>query len=375
MDFSLPEYVLERKRKAREYVENVLNPISPEMEQKEMLTEAILDALKKTDFYGLTIPKEYGGQGWPMIDWFPVEEEWAKAYSMIRMLAHCMNGIFWRPLYIFGNEEQKRKYLPKLATGEIFAANCLTEPETGTGKNIVTTAKREGNEYVINGRKWLISFPWSQLLYVFAATPDGITGFLVDKGTPGLKVVAMPPMMGTLGVRHGEVLFENMRVPEANVIGQVGQGLEVAYSALNLSRASIATCCVGNGDKLLELSIAYAKKRQTFGKPIASRQAIQWMLAEMGTQIKAARLMAYEAAWRCDHGLPFDMEASMAKVTAEEMIVDVAEKALRIHGGVGYTQAYPVERIFRDVRSFHFEEGTTEIQKLIISRSLLEGQK
>jgi alkylation response protein AidB-like acyl-CoA dehydrogenase len=157
-----------------------------------------------------------------------------------------------------------------------------------------------------------------------------------------------------------------------NVIGKVGQGLEVAYSALNLSRASIATCCVGNGDKLLELSIAYAKKRQTFGKPIASRQAIQWMLAEMGTQIKAARLMAYEAAWRCDNGLPFDKEASMAKVTAEEMIVDVAEKALRIHGGVGYTKTYPIERIFRDVRSFHFEEGTTEIQKLIISRNLLE---
>ena len=371
MDFSLPEHVIERKRKVRRYVDQVLDPISPAMEEKEILTEEVLEALRQTEFYGLTIPQEYGGKGWTMMEWFPVLEEWAKAYAMIRLLAHCMNGIFWRPLYIYGNEEQKKKYLPQLASGEIFAANCLTEPETGTGRNIVTTAKRDGKSYVINGRKWLISFPFSQLYYIFAAAPEGITAFLAEKGTPGVQVKAMPPMMGTLGVRHGEVVFENLRVPEENILGKLGEGLEVAYGALNLSRASIAISCVGLGEKLLDLSIDFAKKRQTFGKPIAQRQAIQWMLAEMGTQIQSTRLLAYEAAWRHDQRLPFDQAASMAKLAAEEMITEVSEKALRIHGGVGYTRAYPVERIFRDVRSFHFEEGTVEIQKLIIARNLL----
>ncbi len=181
----------------------------------------------------------------------------------------------------------------------------------------------------------------------------------LDAGTPGLRVKAMPPMMGTLGVRHGEVIFENLRVPKENILGKLGEGLDVAYGALNLSRASIAICCVGLGDKLLDLSINFAKKRQTFGKPIVQRQAIQWMLAEMGTQIQSTRLLAYEAAWRHDQGLKFDQEASMAKLAAEEMIIEVSEKALRIHGGVGYTQAYPVERIFRDVRSFHFDSFST----------------
>jgi alkylation response protein AidB-like acyl-CoA dehydrogenase len=371
MDFSLPEYVAQRKRNARAYVEEILNPLSPPMEEQEKLTAEVLQKLRETEFYGLTIPQEYGGKGWTMMDWFPVLEEWAKGYAMIRLLAHCANGISWRPLYLWGNEAQKKKYLPKLASGAMLCANCLTEPETGTGRNIVTTATREGGSYVINGRKWLISFPFSQLYYIFAAAPEGITAFLVEAGTPGLRIKPMPPMMGTLGVRHGEVILENMRVSEEDVLGTLGQGLDVAYGALNLSRASIATCCVGLGDRLLDLSLGFAKKRQTFGKPIAQRQAIQWMLAEMGTQIKSTRFLAYEAAWRHDQGLSFDKEASMAKLAAEEMITEVSEKALRIHGGIGYTRACQVERIFRDVRSFHFEEGTTEIQKLIIARSLL----
>ncbi len=376
MDFSLPDHVLKLKEEARDWVENVLNPMSTPLEEEERIPDELVEELRngRFRFFGLTIPKEYGGEGWSAIEWFTVLEELAKAYATVRLIAHTMNGLFWRPILHFGTEEQKQHYLPKLATGEIWAANSLTEPEAGTGKDINSKAMKEGNDYVLNGHKWLITlFPnYTKLIYAFAATEEGITSFLVDAPRKGLVLKPMEKMMGCVGPRHYNVIYKNCRVPAKNVLGEKGKGLDVAFGMLHLSRVSIAFCCVGLAQRMLDLAIDYAKKRTTFGKLLVKRQAIQNNVAQMGTEIQAARLLAYEAAWKFDQGQDIVMEAAMAKLFAEQVVTRVSEMALRIHGGIGYTRAYPMERHFRDARSYHFEEGTEEIQKLLIARHLFK---
>jgi len=373
MDFSLTDEILKYKNEAREWVENVLNPLSKPLEEDEKLPDELVAELKKGRFFGLTIPKEYGGQGWSALEWFPVLEELAKAYATVRLIAHTMNGLFWRPLLHFGTEEQKKKYLPGLASGEIWAANSLTEPEAGTGKDINSKAQKEGEDYILNGHKWLITlFPgYTKLIYAFAATAEGITCFLIDVPCDGLVLKPMEKMMGCVGPRHYNVIYKNCRVPATQILGEKGKGLEVAFGMLHLSRVSIAFCCVGLAQRMLDLAIAYAKERTTFGKLLAKRQAVQNNIAQMGTEIQSARLLAYEAAWKFDQGMDIVKEAAMAKLFAEQVVTRVSEMALRIHGGIGYTRAYSIERHFRDARSFHFEEGTEEIQKLLISRYLL----
>lgn len=373
MDFTLPDHILKIKHETRDWVDNVLNPLSGPLEDEERMPDELVAELKKGRFFGLTIPKEYGGLGWSAVEWFTVLEELAKAYATVRLVAHCMNGLFWRPLLYFGTEEQKKHYLPKLASGEIWAANSLTEPEAGTGKDINSKAAKDGNEYVLNGNKWLISlFPgYTKLIYAFASTEEGVTSFLVDVPRDGVQLVPMEKMMGCVGPRHFNVIYRDCRVPETSVLGEKGKGLDVAFGMLHLSRVSIAFCCIGLAQKMLDLSIDYAKKRSTFGKLLVQRQAIQNNIAQMGTEIEAARLLAYKAAWMFDQGQDIVTVASMAKLFAEQVVIRVSELAIRMHGGVGYTKSYPLERHFRDVRSFHFEEGTEEIQKLLIARQLL----
>lgn len=373
MDFSLPDEILKYKNEAREWVENVLDPLSKPLEEDEKLPDELVAELKKGRFFGLTIPQEYGGRGWSAVQWFPVLEELAKAYATVRLIAHTMNGLFWRPILHFGTEEQKKKYLPQLASGAIWAANSLTEPEAGTGKDINSRAQKDDNDYILNGHKWLITlFPgYTKLIYAFAATEEGITSFLIDLPCDGLVLKPMEKMMGCVGPRHYHVVYKNCRVPSANILGEKGKGLEVAFGMLHLSRVSIAFCCVGLAQRMLDLAIDYAKQRTTFGKLLVKRQAIQNNIAQMGTEIQAARLLAYEAAWKFDQGMDIVKEAAMAKLFAEQVLTRVSEMALRIHGGIGYTRAYPIERHFRDARSYHFEEGTEEIQKLLISRYLM----
>ncbi len=373
MDFRIPEEIQKRAMETREWVEKVIDPLSEPMEKEERLPKELMDELRRGRFFGVTIPKEYGGEGLSFIDWFPLLEEFSRGYAFVRMMAHAMNGLYWRAIYFFGQDWMKKEFLPGMAKGELFVANCLTEPEAGTGKDINTDAKKVGDRWVLNGHKWLISvFPGHPYFYVtFANTEEGITSFGIEHGTPGLILKPMEKMMGTVGPRHYNVIFQDCAVPEKNILGTKGRGLDVAYNMLGLSRVSIAACCAGVAQKLLDLCLDHVKKRYTFGKALATRQAIQWMLAEMGTDIAAGRLLYQKAAWMYEQGMDIDLEASMAKLHTEEMVVRVAEKALRIHGGVGYTQSLPVERHFRDCRSFHFEEGTAEIQKLVISRRLL----
>ncbi|KMY68421.1 hypothetical protein AAU61_01690 [Desulfocarbo indianensis] len=374
MDFSLSPEILKYQEEARRWVSDVLDPLSRPLEEEERLPEELVAELKKGRFFGLTIPKEYGGQGWSVVQWLSVLEELSKAYATVRLIAHTMNGLFWRPLLYFGSEEQKKKYLPLLASGEIWAANSLTEPEAGTGKDINSKAELKGDHYVLNGHKWLITlFPgYTKLIYAFAATEGGITSFLVDLPNDGVKLKPMPKMMGCVGPRHYNVVYKDCKVPVENQLGQKGAGLDVAFGMLHLSRVSIAFCCVGLAQKCLDLAVRYAKKRVTFGKLLAKRQAVQNNLAQMATEIEAARLLAYRAAWKFDQGQDIVKEAAMAKLFAEQVVTRVSELALRIHGGVGYTQTSDLERHFRDARSYHFEEGTEEIQKLLIARYVLQ---
>ena len=376
MDFSLPENILKLKTEARDWVENVLNPMSGPLEEEERIPEELVAELRNGQFrfFGLTIPKEYGGEGWSAIEWFTILEELSKAYATVRLIAHTMNGLFWRPLLHFGTEAQKQEYLPKLATGEIWSANSLTEPEAGTGKDINSKAVRDGDDYILNGQKWLITlFPgYTKLIYAFAATEEGITSFLVDSPCKGLALKPMEKMMGCVGPRHYNVVYNDCRVPASNVLGEKGKGLDVAFGMLHLSRISISFCEIGLAQKMLDLAIDYAKKRTTFGKLLSKRQAIQNNIAQMGTEIEAARALSYQAAWKFDQGQDIVKEAAMAKLFAEQVVTRVSELALRIHGGIGYTKAYSMERHFRDARSYHFEEGTEEIQKLLIARYLLK---
>lgn len=376
MDFSLPNELLKLKEEARDWVENVLNPMSTPLEEEERIPDELVEELRngRFRFFGLTIPKEFGGEGWTVVEWFTVLEELAKAYATVRLIAHTMNGLFWRPILYFGTEEQKQNYLPKLATGEIWAANSLTEPEAGTGRDINSKAVKDGEDYILNGHKWLITFfpAYTKLIYAFAATEEGITSFLVDAPRKGLVLKPMQKMMGCVGPRHYNVIYKDCRVPASNLLGEKGKGLDVAFGMLHLSRVSIAFCCVGLAQRMLDLAIDYAKKRTTFGKLLVKRQAIQNSVAQMGTEIQAARLLAYEAAWKFDQGQDIVKEAAMAKLFAEQVVTGVSEMALRIHGGIGYTRAYPMERHFRDARSYHFEEGTEEIQKLLIARHLFK---
>jgi len=373
MEFSLSEETIARKARARRWVDEVLDPLSTPLEDEERLPDELVAELRRGEFFGLTVPKEYGGQGWTVVEWFSVLEELSRAYATVRMVAHTMNGLFWRPLQEFGTEEQRQKYLPRLASGEIWSANSLTEPEGGTGRDINAKAVFDRGDYVLNGHKWLITlFPdHTKLIYAFASTEEGVTAFLVDSPREGLELVPMEKMMGCVGPRHYNVLYRDCRVPADAVLGEKGKGLDVAFGMLHLSRTSIAFCCVGLAQKMLELAIAYAKQRSTFGKLISTRQAVKDNLAQMATEIEAARLLAYRAAWKFDQGQDIVSDAAMAKLFAEQVLTRVSELALRIHGGVGYTRAYPLERHFRDARSFHFEEGTEEIQKLLIARQLL----
>ncbi len=378
MNFQLDSETLEFKKQARAWVHEVLDPLCATLEAEERMTEELVQELKhgRLPFFGMTIPKEYGGLGWPALKWLSVLEEYAHGYAMLRMVAHTMNGLFWRPLLDHGTEEQKQKYLPGLAKGDIWAANSLTEPEGGTGKDINARAEPDGEYYVLNGRKWP-DHAVSRLhhaLHAFASTPVGMTCFLVDAPAEGLVLLPMERMMGCQGPRHYNVIYKDLRIHKSQILGEEGKGLDVALGMLHLSRTSIAACCVGTADRMLDIAMRYAKARTTFGKPVASRQAIQGNIAQMATEISATRLLYQRAAWMFDQGMPIVTEAAMAKLFAEQMVIRVSEMAMRMHGGVGFSEAYPLERHFRDCRSFHFEEGTEEIQKLLIARAVLSGK-
>ena len=381
MMVNVPEEYRILKETTRKFVERELDPYWEEVEEKEAVPERLAKKMRELGYFGLTIPVEYGGSGLGTFPFCLVTEELAKTHKGFKLLVNTNNGIGSKGLVLAGTEEQKRKYLPALARGEKIAAFALTEPEAGSdAANVQTTAVKDGDYYVLNGLKHFITHgPIADLYTVFAATDrklkgqGGITAFVVEKGTPGLKVGRVQKTMGSNFPQQSEVIFEECRVPAANLLGKLGYGFEITTQTLQSGRLVMGATCVGTAEKLLQLCIEYSRQRVQFGRPIAERQGIQFMLADMGTEAYAAKAMVYEAAQRKDQNLDVRRESSMIKLFATEMVGRVADKAVQIFGGMGYMRELPIERFYREVRIYRIAEGTSEIQRWMVGRDLLKN--
>jgi alkylation response protein AidB-like acyl-CoA dehydrogenase len=354
-----------------------LEELADEIERTEEFPTRGFELLADNDLLRLTLPTEWGGQGMNLIDYFPVLQEIAKIHGTFRMFVHGQNGM-WRLIHQWGTDEQKKRWLPVHQKGGILTF-ALTEPDHGTGRDIGTTAELIGDEWVINGRKHLISWAGeAELVHLIARTSNDrgreATCFLLPRNTPGVTVEKLPHTMGCKGGSHDIMVFENARLPKDAVLGQVGDGLLLGLRGfLDVSRLSIAVSCLGLARRAMDLATEFAKQRVTFGKPIASRQAVRLSIAEMAADIYAVQSAVDDASRRYDADEPITSEAAMCKYLGLEMVGRVTDHALRMHGGIGYTRAHKIERHYRDARALWFEEGTSEIQRLVIADEVLRN--
>jgi alkylation response protein AidB-like acyl-CoA dehydrogenase len=385
MNFDLTEEQEMIRQTVQEFAQKELIPKVDEAEEKGEFPKEVIKKAADLGFLGATIPPEYGGSGVDSISAAILIEELSRAWTSIGTIVHVHNSVCCWPINHFGTEEQKKRYLPKLAKGEIIGAFSLTEPEAGSdASNVKTTAVLDGDEWVINGSKqWITNGLVAGVFLVFAVT-DGVTSdpkrkpisvLIVDRNTPGLKIGKPERKMGIHCSETAKSLtFEDCRIPKENVLGKVGEGYKVGMIILDQARIGIAAQGVGVAQAAFDEALKYSQQRVQFGQPIARFQAIQWMLAEMATEIEAARLLTYKAAYLKDKGERISMEAAMAKLAGGEIAMKAANMALQIHGGFGYVKDYPIERIFRDAKIVGIYEGTNEIQKLRIAGELLKGK-
>ena len=380
MDFSLTEEQKMLKAMLRDFAARELEPVAARIDETNEYPAEEVKKIADLGLMGLTIPEKYGGSGKGKVEFCIAVEELTRASAAAAAYFRVSLSLGIVPVIMHGTEEQKQKYLPAHAGGEKMACFGLTEAGAGSDPaGIETTAARRDGGYVLNGNKLFISIGEQAEIAVVFATIDkslrhkGITAFIVDKGTPGFAVGKHENKMGFRGLSSTELIFEDCFVPEENRLGEEGRGLKIALEALDVSRITVGAEAVGISQAALEAAISYAKERQQFGQPIANFQAIQWMLADMATQVEAARLLTYYAAYLCDQGMPFLKEAAMAKLYASEASSFVTNKAIQIHGGYGYTKDYPLERYLRDAKLTEIYEGTSEMQRMTIARSLTRG--
>ena len=380
MDFELSENIRLMRDSARRFVKNDLEPISQKVEEEEKIPENIVQKMREMGFFGLSIPEEYGGMGLGTLGECVLNEEFGKVNACFRSRFGTNNGIGSQGILIDGTPEQKEKYLPRIASGEWTAAFALTEPNAGSdAANIQTKAEKKGDVYILNGLKHFITNgDIADVSTVMAVTdkskgPRGVTAFIVEKTFPGFSVGKIDKKMGVHGNNTSELVFEDCQVPAANIVGlQEGKGFSTAMKVLEKGRITIAASCVGTAQYCLDVSIAHAKQRVQFGKPISVNQAIQWMLADMAIAIYTGRQIVYHTAWCRDQKQRVTQQAAMCKVYCTEMVNRVADSALQIHGGMGYMKESPIERIYRDMRLMRIFEGTSEVQRMVIARELLK---
>ncbi|WP_227935328.1 acyl-CoA dehydrogenase family protein [Alkalihalobacillus deserti] len=380
MTVVLTDEIQQMKTMIRNFVEKEVEPFAQQIEEEDAIPQHLVDKAKELGLFGMSIPEEYGGIGLNTVGKAVVLEQLGRTHNGFVSLISAHTGIGSTGLVKLASEHLKRKYLPDMASGEKIAAFALSEPGAGSdATNLSTTAEKKGEYWVVNGTKHFITNgPVADVFTVFALTDrekgakGGITAFLIEKDFPGLIVGKKDKKMGLRGSYTSQIIFEDCIVPEENVIGEVGMGYINALTILGEGRVGLAARAVGSCDKLIELSAKYAKERVQFGKPIADNQGIQWILADMATETEAARALAMSAAQKIDDGQKVIKEASMAKLFASDVYNRVADKALQIHGGIGYIAEYAVERFYRDARITKIYEGTNEIQRIIISRRILE---
>lgn len=375
MDFELTDEQKMIRQTVREFAEKEIMPYARENDRQCRFPWEIIQKLAGLGFLGPTVPEEYGGMGLDFISEAIIFEEIGRADSSIRTTLSVQISLTELTILHWGNEEQKRRYLPKLASGEWIGCFGLTEPEAGSdAANQKTRAVKDGNEWVLNGRKmWISNGGVANLAIVFAQTdPEkkhrGIAAFLVETDTPGFSA---PEIKGKLGLRASntaELVLEDVRVPAENLLGEVGQGFKIAMSALDDGRYGVAAGCVGIIQGCIDASVKYARERYAFGRPIAEFQLVQELIADMVLDCEAARLLVYRAGDLKNKGLPNTRETSLAKWYASEAAVRAALNAIQVHGGYGYSDEYPVERYLRDAKVATLYEGTTQIQKLIVGR-------
>ena len=381
MDFSLTSDHILIRDTVRQFMETEVRPVLREYDRKDQFPAKEIRKLGEMGFCGMLVPEEWGGSQTDTLSYAIMLEEVARVCASTAVALGVTNSAASVPIYHHGTEAQKKKYLPRLARGEILGAFCLTEPQAGSdAAGIQARAIRCGNEYRISGTKiWVTNGGVAGVYVVFAKTDPterahGITAFLVEPDFPGFRVSRYEDKMGQRLSHSAEIVFEECRVPAENRVGEEGQGLKIALEALDGGRVGIGALGVGVAQGALEASARYAKQRRAFGKPISEFQAVQWMLADMQTEIDAARLLTHYAAWLKDSGASrFSAAAARAKLYASEMANRVCAKAVQIHGSVGYSRETDVERYYRDARVLTIYEGTSEMQRIVISRDLLRA--
>lgn len=377
MSYELSEELQLITKNVCDFVYNEVDPLAGEIDRTNKIPEKIIQQSREMGLFGLSIPEEYGGLGLDTVGKFAVLEELGKTSNAFTTLIGGHTGIGTVGIVEMGNEEQKRKYLPKLASGEHIGVFALTEPSAGSdASNIKTTAVKKGDKYVLNGSKvYITNADIANVFTVMAVTDPskgakGITSFILERDMPGFTVGKYEPKMGLHGVQSVQLFFENCEVPAENMLGELGQGYVNALKILANGRAGLAARNLGSCVKLLELSLDFAMERQQFGKPIFEQQIIQHYLAEMDLEIETLRSMTYRVAKMVDQGEKVIREAAMAKLYGSEVYGRIADKAVQIHGGIGYMMDYPIERYYRDARITRIYEGTSEIQKNIIAAQL-----
>lgn len=377
MDFFLSEEQKMFQSMVRDFANNVVKPRAVQMDEDGKFPWDIHKQMAELGIYGLTIDEKYGGCGGDYLSMTLCTEEISRASAGLGVIYFANLSLAFYPINRFGNEEQKQRYCPPVARGEKICCFGLTEPGAGSDAGATTTtATPDGNNFILNGNKIFITNGAEADIAVVFATEDkskgnkGISAFVVDKGTPGFSVGKLEHKMGIHPSSTAELIFENCKIPKANQLGESGKGLRVAMEAIDSSRVSVGAQALGISQAAFDDALAYAQTRVQFGKPLAGHQAIQWMLADMATQIDAARLLVYRAAWLKDKKLPYMKESAMAKLYAGEVSSFVTNKALQIHGGYGYCKDYPMERYLRDAKITEIYEGTSEMQRMTIARAL-----
>ena len=379
MNFELTKTQELFRQMIREFADREVKPLAAGIDEQERFPEETVRKMGPLGIMGIPVPKEYGGAGGDNIMYSIAVEELSRVCGTTGVVVSAHTSLCVAPILENGTPEQKAKYLPRLCSGEWIGAFGLTEPNAGTdAAGQQTTALLEGNEWVLNGSKIFITNAGPAHVYVVMAMTDkslgtkGISAFIVESGTPGFSVGKKELKMGIRGSATAELIFENCRIPKENLLGKEGKGFGIAMKTLDGGRIGIAAQALGIAQGAMDETVRYTKERKQFGKPISAFQNTQFQLADLETRIQASRLLVRSAAWRKDNGMPYSADAAMCKLFAAETAMDMTTKAVQFHGGYGYTREYPVERMMRDAKITEIYEGTSEVQRMVISANLFK---